>query len=47
MVFRDNLFFRDPSLTFKILLAILLAVFLLIFSKFTKDISYLADLYRG
>ena len=38
MVFRDYLFFKDPSLTFEILLVIFLAVFLLIFSEFIKDI---------
>ena len=38
MVFRDNLFFKDPSLTFEILLVVFLAVFLLIFSEFIKDI---------
>ena len=38
MVFRDNLFFKDPSLTLEILLVIFLAAFLLIFNKFIKDI---------
>jgi len=41
MVFRDYLFFKDPSLTFEILLVIFLAVFLLIFSEFIKDIYHI------